>query len=121
MFDEEDMLSSLTEAGYNRPLNQLSLADKKVIISSLVDFHLFMKVKAVMDQFNEGLALGGVLSLMKDYCDLLRPMFVDETPALTVGMHVHFFYKHYCIAIVVLYAFWLLYMCIEEVANPQVL
>ena len=56
-----------------------------------------MKVKAVMDQFKEGLALGGVLSLMKDYCDLLRPMFVDETPALTVGMHVHFFYKHYCI------------------------
>ena len=79
------MLSRLTEAGYSKPLHMISVSDKKGILASLCDFHLFMKVKAVMDQFKDGLALGGVLQLMKSNFDLLRPLFVDETPPLTVG------------------------------------
>ena len=79
------MLSRLTEAGYSKPLHMISVSDKKGILASLCDFHLFMKVKAVMDQFKDGLALGGVLQLMKSNFDLLQPLFVDETP-LTVGM-----------------------------------
>ena len=45
-----------------------------------------MKVKAVMDQFKDGLAFGGVLSFMQNNFDLLRQLFVDEKPPLTVGM-----------------------------------
>ena len=43
-----------------------------------------MKVKGVRDQFKEELAFGGVLSFIKEYGDLLRPMFVDEAPALSL-------------------------------------
>ena len=39
----------------------------------------------VMDQFKDGLALG-VLPFMKSNFDLLRSLFVDKTPPLTVGM-----------------------------------
>ena len=80
------MLSCLTEAAWiQQAIYRLSVADKK-ILASLVDFHLFMKVKAVMDQFKDGLAFGGVLSFMQNNFDLLRQLFVDEKPPLTVGM-----------------------------------
>lgn len=44
-----------------------------------------MKVKAVMDQFKDGLAVGGVLCSCR-ITDLLRQLFVDEKPPLTVGI-----------------------------------
>ena len=76
------MLSSgrgrITEAGYSKPLHMISANDKKRILTSLCDFHLFMKVKAVMDQFKDGLALASVLPFLKSNFDL-RSLVVDET------------------------------------------
>jgi len=40
----------------------------------------------MMDQFKDGLAVGGVLSFMQNNFDLLRQLFVDEKPPLTVGI-----------------------------------
>ena len=36
-----------------------------------------------MDQFQEGLAETGLLYYMKKYTDLMRPLFVNENPAIT--------------------------------------
>ena len=52
--------------GYTKPLHMLN--DKKGILSSLCDLHLFMKVKAAVQ---DGLALGGVLPFMKSNFGLL--------------------------------------------------
>ena len=76
-------MSRLVEAGYTKPLNQLLLSDRDEIVSILVSFHLLLKVKAVMDQFREGLELRGLLHFMTKYTDLLRPLFVDENRPLT--------------------------------------
>ena len=58
--------------------------DKKRILSSLCDLHLFMKVKAAVQDW---LALGGVLPFMKsNFGLLLWLLFVDGTPPFTVGM-----------------------------------
>lgn len=74
----------MTEAGYAKPLSLITVIDKK-IISTLLTFHLFIKVKAVMDQFQEGLAETGLLYYMKKYTDLMRPLFVNENPAITAS------------------------------------
>ena len=84
----QEVMELLTEAGCSRPLHLLTLSDRKAVVTSLSDFHLFMKVKACMDQFKMGLELCGGLKYIKKYPDLLRPMLVDEHPDLTVGMSV---------------------------------
>ena len=55
------------------------------MVSTLLTFHLFIKVKAVMDQFKEGLEEAGVLHYMKKYYDLTTPLFVNETSRLTAN------------------------------------
>lgn len=81
------MLNRLSEAGYNKPLSTVSNADKGEVMSALVDFYLFIKVKALMDQFRKSMETGGILKHMKASTDLLRPMFVNEKKALTAGIH----------------------------------
>ena len=51
----EDMeISLITEAGYMKPLSTLCLDDVSNLVSTLITYHLFIKVKAHMDQFCEG-------------------------------------------------------------------
>ena len=85
MLHEEQILSRLVEAGYTKSLSQLSLSDRDEIVSTLVAFYLFLKVKAVMDQFRDGLEMAGLLKFMKKYTDQLRPLFVDESSPLTAS------------------------------------
>lgn len=59
--------------------------DKEEIIHTIVTFHLFIKVKAVMDQFKEGLEVSGLLQHMKKYYDLMTPLFVNERSSLTAS------------------------------------
>ena len=76
-------MSSVVEAGYSKALNQVTLRDQGEIVSTLLAFHLFLKVKGVMDQFREGLQVAGLLHFISKYTDLLRPLFVDERRPLT--------------------------------------
>ena len=81
---QEEVVSRLVEAGYSKSSSQLSLSDRD-IASSLVSFHFFLKMKAVMDQFREGLETSGLLHFMTKYTHLLRPLFVDEHRPLTAS------------------------------------
>ena len=68
----EKGLSKISEVGYTKPLNRLELSDK-CIISLLTTYHLFIKSKAAMDQFKEGLELFGVYQYIvksQVYCGL---------------------------------------------------
>ena len=55
-------------------LNSLDL--KPLILSTILDFHLMLKVKASMDQFLEGLQTLGVLSEVKSQPLLFEPFFL---------------------------------------------
>ena len=57
---EEPAMSVALEAGYNKPLCRLCLSDKSDLVSIITTYHLFIKVKAHMDLFKEGLELFGV-------------------------------------------------------------
>jgi len=83
------MLTQLIDVGYNKAVTNLTLSDRSEVISSILDFNLFIKVKAAMDQFREGLNSAGLLPTMKQYEDLLRPLFVDDGAVVRVGKWDH--------------------------------
>lgn len=83
VMSEEEALSKATEAGYMKPLSRLEMSDKHDIISVLTTYHLFIKAKAAMDQFKEGLEFFGIYNYIVKYPDLLRPLFVNERTLLT--------------------------------------
>lgn len=85
VLQEENALICMSDVGFTKPLSTIRLADKEEIISTIVTFHLFIKVKAVMDQFKEGLEVAGLLQHMKKYYDLITPMFVDERRPLSAS------------------------------------
>ena len=103
--NKEDAATVILEAGFSKPLTTVQLSDKADIISLLTTYHLFIKPKAVMDQYKAGLTLFGLSRFIEKYPNLIRPLFVDEhisvtaskcycvilTPYLT--LHACFFYR----------------------------
>ena len=81
VLQQESSMTCLAEAGYFRALSMVSVNDKKDI-AAVTTFYIFIEVKAAMDQFQQGLEAAGVLSYMRKYTDLIRPMFVDESQFL---------------------------------------
>lgn len=70
------MLEPLLEANYCKPVARLTLSDRQEIIQTLIDFHCYMKPKACMDQFMEGLDVLQVASFIKSHPALMEPLFV---------------------------------------------
>ena len=83
---QEDAVSIITEAGYTRPLINVLISDKGMLLSLIVTYHLFIKSKAMMDQFREGLECAGVHNIL--YEDQMRSLFVNERTPLTAGNYV---------------------------------
>eukprot|EP00731_Ephydatia_muelleri_P032653 Em0024g197a len=78
VFNEDGPRMLLMECGYFAPLNSLDL--KPLILSTILDFHLMLKVKASMDQFLEGLQTLGVLSEVKNILrSILRVDFSENS------------------------------------------
>ena len=103
---KEEVLDCISDAGFTRPLSSVTFSEKNDIVLTITTYHLFLKVystncmvsytswecdiafvkvKAVMDQFRDGLEAVGVLKYMKKYYDLLTPLFVNETQLFTAS------------------------------------
>ncbi len=67
-YRRKKMVTRLIEAGYSKSLRQRSLSDREEIVSTLLVFHLFLKVKAVMDQFRKGLDVAAVYGQIQMLC-----------------------------------------------------
>ena len=63
------------ETGYDKPLSQLQKDDVESLQAALTDYHCMIKVKAAMDQFLEGLQMGGVADYIKTHPQLLTHSF----------------------------------------------
>ena len=83
---QEEALTCISEIGFTKPLSTVRLTDKVDIVSSIQTFHLFIKAKAVMDQFKAGLQVAGVHQYMTKHCELMKPLFVNERTPLTSSM-----------------------------------
>ena len=53
--------SFLCETGFRKPLSLIGISDKRIIDSLLINYHCMTKVKAIMDQYMEGLGGLGLL------------------------------------------------------------
>ena len=61
-------------------------------------YHCMIKVKAAMDQFMEGLDMGGIADYVRTHLDLIRPLLQHMTHSINPGK-----YLHDCISTVVYY------------------
>ena len=77
----------LHATGFRKPIKNLTLSDKHILETSLVDFHCFIKVKGEMDQFMDGLSTLGILDIIKNSPEVIKEMFVHPSTDLTAGIH----------------------------------
>ena len=86
LFNIEEAADVLLVTGYRKAICDLRLNDKVSLKAALIDYHCLLKVKAEMDQFMDGLADCGVLEYIRQFPDLMRPLFTDcSTKQLTAG------------------------------------
>lgn len=78
VFDMDETLSLLLETGFRKAVSLLTLSDKGLLRSTLLDYHCMVKVKAEMDQFAQGLDVLGAHQLIKKFCVLSKPYFVHD-------------------------------------------
>ena len=62
----------MTDTGYCVPLTQLKLMDKENLFKAVHEYYTLIKVLPEINQFGEGLDSSGVLSMMRQYPDLLQ-------------------------------------------------
>lgn len=55
------MLDTLVEVRFTKAIPSIQLSDKTNVVSTILTYHLFIKVKAAMDQFKEGLESAGAI------------------------------------------------------------
>ena len=54
---EDDVLDCVLEVGFTKPFPLVQLSDREDLLSTITTYHLFIKVKAVIDQFIAGRTL----------------------------------------------------------------
>lgn len=75
--------------GYDKPSHILGLLDVVDIRAAITDYHCMMKVKAAMDQFVEGLDMGGIADYVKTHLDLIRPLLQYIPQNMNPGNDLH--------------------------------
>ena len=75
-------------SSYRKPVSQLTLCDRNEIVE-LLKCHLFKITIPEISQFSEGLESLGVLKYVKQYSDIMRELFVNETSSLPAGIFYH--------------------------------
>ena len=75
----------LVDCGVTKPLAQLTRNDIPQLIKSAALHTTILKVKAELDQFSSGIDEAGALHAIKQYLELFRCMFVDQSEVITAG------------------------------------
>ena len=61
------------------------MSNLEEIVRVMATYHTLVKVKAQIDQFVDGLRSVSVYEQIKNYPDLMQPLFVYQTSKLTAG------------------------------------
>lgn len=74
--------------GFRTPISQLTLKDSSFLKLLLLDYHCFLKVKAEMDQFIEGMGTTDILKWIRQSPSNFKSMFVlsESGTKITAGM-----------------------------------
>lgn len=73
----DDVLTLVTDTGYRVPLTKVKLVDKENMCKAIREYHTLIKCLPEINQFGEGLESLGVLTMMRQHPDLLKPYFTN--------------------------------------------
>ena len=93
----DEVMELLLATGFRRPLALLGLKDVDDLVGFLLEYHLFVKVKAEIDQFVEGLMTLGFLGHLRKNPSLWQNFFVLSEDKLTPGLFIHVLYYLKCL------------------------
>ena len=85
VFKDETSAGFLTECGLSQPLQYKA---KQVLLTTLTDFHLMLRVKAVMDQFIEGLEDQRLLGAIRNNPSAFKAFFTFSTVPISGGKYI---------------------------------
>ena len=93
----DEVMELLLATGFRRRLALLSLKDVDDLVGFLLEYHLFVKAKAEIDQFVEGLMTLGFLGHLRKNPSLWQNFFVLSEDKLTPGLFIHVLYYLKCL------------------------
>ena len=82
----DETMDLVLATGFPKPLQMLRVGDVQEVIQMLLQYHLFAKVKAEMDQFTDGLKALGFLDLLRQNPPLWEEYFVATETVLSPGL-----------------------------------
>ena len=86
----DEVMELFLATGFQRPLALLYLKDVDDLVGFLLEYHLFVKVKAEIDQFVEGLMTLGFLGHLRKNPSLWQNFFVLSEDKLAPGLFIQY-------------------------------
>ena len=100
-FSIDEVQSLVYETGFRKPSAHVTVADKSMVASLLVNYHCMTKVKAVMDQYIDGLESLKLLNHIRADPLKWKDFFVDNGVTVDAGTctcilkELYLFHLHY--------------------------
>ena len=85
----DEVMELLLATWFQKPLAQLRPKDVDDLVGFLLEYHLFVKVKAEIDQFVEGLLTMEFLGHLRKNPSLWQDVLVLSKDNLTPGLFIH--------------------------------
>ena len=85
MLTSEETLSLVAETGYRRPLGTLALQFCDELSMALRQYYTVVRGQVELCQFVDVLKTYGVLDLIREHPELMKPLLVLEKHELTKG------------------------------------
>ena len=83
----DEAMELLVSTGFRKPVSQLGMTDVEDVIMVLLEYHLFVKVKAEIDQFVDGLKTLGFLGCLMKNPSMWESFFLPPKVTLTPGQN----------------------------------
>ena len=91
----------VTEAGYHKPLPLIKLSDHEKLSLALGHYYTVIKGKLELDQFVEGLNTYDILSMIRKYPKLMKPLLICKGVQVTKGMQQYVYIGNVQIKLVI--------------------
>lgn len=81
----EELQDLLWQTGWKKPISTTTVTDKSDIITTMIRYHLLVKVKGPMDQFVDGMLALDLAQRVKQNPSLWEPLFTAKHEYITIG------------------------------------
>lgn len=107
MFDDEEFCALTFETGYCKALTAIQLDDREELVLTLRQYHTVIRGQVELDQFVDGLNAYALLSIIRQFPQLLKSLFVSQEVPLSKRVWV----------LACIHMYWCMYMFIISVSS----